>query len=90
MVLRVAARSVDVRKPSVIEKTLLAEMPAHRTILLNLNFTVANGEIEERLSRPQQRRILWLNTLGRKIHSVLACATVEKDIEPWIVTAESE
>ena len=32
------------RKASVIEQTLLAEMLALRTILLNLHFTVANGE----------------------------------------------
>ncbi len=34
----------DGRKPSVIEETLLAEVLALRTILLNLHFTVANGE----------------------------------------------
>jgi len=32
------------RKPSVIEETLLAEVLALRTILLNLHFTVAKGE----------------------------------------------
>jgi hypothetical protein len=32
------------RKASMIEQTLLAEMPALRTILLNLHFTVAKGE----------------------------------------------
>jgi hypothetical protein len=35
---------VDGRKPSVIEETLLAEVLALRTILLNLHFTVAKGE----------------------------------------------
>jgi hypothetical protein len=34
----------DGRKPSVIEETLLAEVLALRTILLNLHFTVAKGE----------------------------------------------
>jgi hypothetical protein len=34
----------DGRKPSVIEETLLAELLALRTILLNLHFTVAKGE----------------------------------------------
>jgi hypothetical protein len=35
---------VDGRKPSAIEETLLAEVLALRTILLNLHFTVAKGE----------------------------------------------
>jgi hypothetical protein len=35
---------IDGRKPSVIEETLLAEVLALRTILLNLHFTVAKGE----------------------------------------------
>ena len=35
---------VDGRKPSVIEETLLSEVLALRTILLNLHFTVAMGE----------------------------------------------
>jgi hypothetical protein len=35
---------VEGRKASVIEQTLLAEMLALRTILLNLHFTVAKGE----------------------------------------------
>jgi hypothetical protein len=35
---------VEGRKPSVIEETLLAEVLALRTILLNLHFTVAKGE----------------------------------------------
>jgi len=35
---------VDGRKPSVIEETLLAEVLALRTILLNVHFTVAKGE----------------------------------------------
>ncbi|HTQ62513.1 MAG TPA: hypothetical protein VMI32_19965 [Candidatus Solibacter sp.] len=34
----------DGRKPSVIEETLLAEVLALRTILLNVHFTVAKGE----------------------------------------------
>src|ERR1700723_3780419 len=34
----------DGRKPSVIEETLLGEVLALRTILLNLHFTVAKGE----------------------------------------------
>jgi hypothetical protein len=34
----------DGRKPSVIEETLLAEVLALRTILLNLHFMVAKGE----------------------------------------------
>jgi hypothetical protein len=34
----------DGRKPSMIEETLLAEVLALRTILLNLHFTVAKGE----------------------------------------------
>jgi len=34
----------DGRKPSAIEETLLAEVLALRTILLNLHFTVAKGE----------------------------------------------
>jgi hypothetical protein len=32
------------RKPSVIEETLLAEVLALRTILLNLHFAIAKGE----------------------------------------------
>jgi hypothetical protein len=34
----------DGRKPSVIEETLLAEVLALRTILLNVHFTAAKGE----------------------------------------------
>ena len=43
----------DGRKPSVIEETLLAEVLALRTILLNLHFTVAKGEAitADRLAR---------------------------------------
>ena len=35
---------IEGRKPSVIEETLLAEVLALRTILLNLHFSVAKGE----------------------------------------------
>ena len=35
---------IEGRKPSVIEETLLAEVLALRTILLNLHFAVAKGE----------------------------------------------
>jgi hypothetical protein len=35
---------IDGRKPSVTEETLLGEVLALRTILLNLRFTVAKGE----------------------------------------------
>ncbi len=40
----VLLESAEGRKPSVIEETLLAEVLALRTILLNLHFTVAKGE----------------------------------------------
>jgi hypothetical protein len=43
------------RKPSVIEETLLAEVLALRTILLNLHFTVAKGEASPPLSSSKCR-----------------------------------
>jgi hypothetical protein len=64
------------REPSVIEETLLAEVLALRTILLNLHFTVAKGEaitaegmqaIIERADRDKAKKATERLAAGAKI-----------------------
>jgi hypothetical protein len=73
---------VDGRKPSVIEETLLAEVLALRTILLNLHFTVAKGEAITAEANENSRATLesyrWI--VGRNIPRQV----IRRGI-PWVI-----